>query len=136
MTKHTAGNNNLEPDQTLDQELAAVEDVTEMVNLFPEDSGIEGVIFVSTAMGSHGPGVKYSLKAGRDQSGFSVSIGTKPRLLANSLPDHVVNKVAPKVIAWVAMNCDALLDFWNSGTTWSHRDVSRFVENLKKLPSA
>src|SRR5438105_12275082 len=99
MTRHTTRSNHLEPDQTLDQELAAVEDVAEMVNLFPEDSGIEGVIFVSTAMGPHGPRVKYPLKAGSDQAGFSVSIGKKPRLLANSLPEHVVHKVAPKVMA-------------------------------------
>ena len=136
MTKHTPRGVPVDRDQTLDEELADVDDVIEMVNLFPEDSGVEGVIFVSTAMGSHGPRVKYSLQAGRNQPGFSVSISKGPRLLASSLPDHIVNKAAPKVIESVGLNHPALLEFWNNGTTWSHRDVGRFVENLKKLRSA
>src|SRR6266550_8899577 len=91
------------PDTTLHEELLAVgdDDIVEMANLFAEDTGIEGVIFVSTEMASHGPRVKYSLKAGRHQPSFSVSISREVRILASSLPDRVINRVAPAVIEWV-----------------------------------
>src|SRR3954464_3411881 len=90
----------LPPDMALHDELMAVtnDDVVEMTNLFTKNTGIKGVIFISTEMASHGPRVKYSLKAGRHQPSFSVSIGAEPRVLANSLPEQVVNGVAPEVI--------------------------------------
>ena len=124
------------PDTTLHEELLAVEDddIVEMANLFAEDTGIEGVIFVSTEMASHGPRVKYSLKAGRHQPSFSVSISREVRVVANSLPDKVAAKMAPLIIAWVELNRRALLEFWKSGTTWSRREESDFFDRLKKLP--
>src|SRR5690348_10778806 len=99
------------PDTTLHEELMALgnDDVVEMANLFSEDTGIEGVIFISTAMASHGPRVKYSLKAGRHQPSFSVSIATEPRLLASSLPDRTVSRFGSAVIEWVKINREALL---------------------------
>jgi hypothetical protein len=126
------------PDTTLHEELMAVadDDVVEMTNLFTADTGIEGVIFVSTEMASHGPRVKYSQKPGRHQPSFSVSISQKPRVVANSLPDRIVAKMAPPVIAWVELNRSALLDFWNNGTTLSHEEVSDFIAHLVKLPRA
>lgn len=73
---------------TLEEELAALgeEDVFEMVNLRERDTGIMGVLFLSTVLGPHGPRVKYYLRAGRDQPSFSVSIAPEPRVLVNSLP--------------------------------------------------
>ena len=59
-----------------------------MTNLQEEDTGIPGVILISTAMGSHGPRVKYFVKAGRNQPSFSVSISDGPKVLANSLPQR------------------------------------------------
>ena len=54
---------------TLGDELAVLgdDDVVEMTNLQEDDTGIPGVIFISTAMGSHGPRVKYFVE-GRAQS--------------------------------------------------------------------
>jgi hypothetical protein len=124
------------PDTTLHEELLAVgdDDIVEMANLFPKDTGIEGVIFISTVMASHGPRIKYSLKAGRHQPSFSVSISPAPRILASSLPDRVVNRVSPAVIEWVKLNREALLQFWNEADSWPIDDLSAFVKRLKKLP--
>jgi hypothetical protein len=62
----------LEP--TLGEEFAAFadDDIVEITNLQEDDTGIPGVIFISTAMGFHGPRVKYFIKAGRSQPSFSV----------------------------------------------------------------
>jgi hypothetical protein len=126
----------LRPDTPLHEELRAVpdDDVVEMTNLAETDTGIKGIVFISTTMSAHGPRVKYFLKAGGNQPSFSVSIGAEPRVLASSLPDHVLRRIAPQVIAWVRLNREALLTFWNEGTSWTHDEVNAFVARLQKLP--
>ena len=120
---------------TLGDELAALgdEDLVEMTNLQEEDTGIPGVIFVSTAMGSHGPRVEYFLKAGRNQPSLSVSISAEPTVLASSLSQRDTRKASPTVLEWVKLNREALLTFWEEGETWSVREVVAFVESLKKV---
>jgi hypothetical protein len=120
---------------TLGDELASVgdDDVVEMTNLQETDTGIPGVVFISTAMGSHGPRVKYFVKAGRDQPSFSVSIADEPKVLANSLSQRDLNRAAPAVIGWVRLNRRALLQFWNEGDSLSIHEVLAFVKSLKKV---
>ena len=120
---------------TLAEELAAFgdDDVLEMTNLQEDDTGIPGVIFISTAMGSHGPRVKYFVKAGREQPSFSVSIADDPTILANSLPQRDLNRASASVIQWVRLNKDALLRFWNEGDGYSIHEVVDLVNALKKV---
>ena len=120
---------------TLGEELAAFKngDVVEMTNLQEEDTGVSGVIFISTAMGSHGPRVKYFVKAGRNQPSFSVSIADEPAVLANSLPQRDLSRASQSVIAWVRLNKVALLKFWNEGDGYSLREVVALVSSLKKV---
>ena len=114
-----------EPDQ---------DEVFEMANLSSARTGIDGIVFISTQIGRHGPRVKYYLQAGRSQRSFSVSVSDEPKLLANSLPRPVANRMAPKVIEWVRLNRAALLDFWNHGDSWLDEQVTAFKERLVKLP--
>ena len=119
-------------DTRLAEELA-VDDVVEMANLTSEQTGVPGTIFISTAMGSHGPRVKYFVRPGRTQPSFSVSIGDTPTVVANSLPDRVVRHITPQVISWVLLNKDALLDFWHHGDTWSQPEVNDFIYRLRRV---
>ncbi len=119
-------------DVPLAVELAA-EDVVEMANLTSAQTGIGGTIFISTAMGAHGPCMKYFLQPGRTQPSFSVSIADPPTVVANSLPARTVRQMAPQVIAWVALNNDALVDFWNHGDTWTQPEVSDFIPRLRRV---
>ena len=120
---------------TLGDELASIgdDDVVEMTNLQEKDTGIAGVIFISTIMGSHGPTVKYFLKTGRHQPSFSVSISDEPVVLASSLPERDLNRAAPAVIQWVRLNRGALLRFWNEGENVSVDELHAFAKSLKKL---
>jgi hypothetical protein len=122
-------------EQTLGAELHALgdDDVVEMTNLQEDDTGIPGVIFISTAMGAHGPRVKYFLKAGRDQPSFSVSISDEPEVLANSLSERELKRASPAVRKWVRLNKEALLRFWNEGDSYSIREVVDLVNSLKKV---
>ena len=104
-----------------------------MANLTSEQTGVLGTIFVSTAMGSHGPRVKYFVRPGRTQPSFSVSIADTPAVVANSLPARTLRQRSPQVIEWVSTNKDGLLDFWNNGDTWSQPEVNEFIQRLQRL---
>jgi hypothetical protein len=120
-------------DAQLADELA-YEDLVEMANLPEEDTDVPGTVFISTRMGRHGPRVKYfDGRAGEAQPSLSVSIAHPPRVMASSLPNHVVSQRGPLVEEWVALNRDALLQFWNEGTSWTRAEVARFLEGLKRV---
>jgi hypothetical protein len=94
---------------------------------------VAGTIFISTAMGAHGPRVKYFVQPGRTQPSFSVSIADAPAVVANSLPPRTVRQMSPKVIEWVSRNKDSLLDFWHRGDTWTQPEVNDFIQRLQRL---
>jgi hypothetical protein len=119
-------------DPTLAEELAG-EDVVEMANLTTAQTGVPGTIFISTAMGGHGPRVKYFLQPGRSQPSFSVTISEAPTVAANSLPLRIVRQMSPPVVNWVLRNKDALLDFWYHGDTWTQPEVNDFIQKLDRI---
>jgi len=119
-------------DVLLAEELAR-EEVVEMANLTSAQTGVAGTIFISTAMGAHGPRVKYFVQPGRTQPSFSVSIADIPAVVANSLPARVVRQMSPQVIGWVSRNRDTLLDFWDHGDTWTQPEVNDFIQRLRRV---
>jgi hypothetical protein len=122
----------LPPDTALTEELSR-EEMAEMANLTSAQTGIAGTIFISTAMGAHGPRVKYFVQPGRTQPSFSVSVVDAPAVVANSLPARVVRQMSPPVIDWVLRNKDALLDFWHHGDTWTQPEVNAFMQRLQPV---
>ena len=119
-------------DVLLTEELAR-EGLVEMANQTSAQTGITGTIFISTAMGAHGPRVKYFVQPGRTQPSFSVSIGDIPVVVANSLPLRTVRQTSPRVVEWVSRNKDALLDFWHHGDTWTQPEVNDFIQKLQRV---
>ena len=120
---------------TLDEELRVLgeEDVVEMANLPPEWTGVLATILISTALGQHGPRTKLYLKPGRHQPSASISIGPNPRVLASSLDQRDLARIAPKALEWVALNHEALTSFWFEGETMNISDVADFGRSLKKV---
>ncbi len=124
----------MDREPTLGEELDALGDeVAEMANLPPEWTGVLAVIVISTAMGQHGPRVKLFLKPGRSQPSASISIGPNPRVLASSLDDRDLNRIAPKALEWVALNHEALTTFWFEGEAWMDDQVTAFKRDLKRV---
>lgn len=125
----------IDREPTLDEELNALgeEDVVEMANLPPDWTGVLATIFISTALGQHGPRVKLYLKTGRGQPSASISIGPNPRVLASSLDDRDLNRLVPKALEWVALNHEALTTFWFEGESMNIADVADFGRSLKKV---
>src|ERR1700744_573522 len=62
------------PVDTLLADELATEELVEMANLTSAQTGVVGTIFISAAMGAHGPRVKYVETPGRTQPSFSASI--------------------------------------------------------------
>lgn len=120
---------------TLDEELRALseEDLVEMAYLPPEWTGVLAHVFISTALGQHGPRVKVYLRKGRHQPSASISIGPHPRVLASSLDDRDLARVAPKALEWVALNHEALTRFWFEGEDLDIQDVADFGRSLRKV---
>ncbi len=122
----------LPADAPLAEELAHAE-IVEMANLTSAQTGVAGTIFISTAMGAHGPRVKYFIQPGRNQPSFSVSIADSPTVVANSLPDRTLRQRSSQVIAWVLLNREALLDFWHHGDAWTQPEVNDFIQRLQHV---
>jgi len=120
------------PDVVLAEELLD-DTVVDMANLASAQTGVAGTIFISTAMGAHGPRVKYFVQPGRTQPSFSVSVADAPAVVANSLSARVVRQMSPQVIDWVLRNKDALLDFWHHGDTWTQPEVNDFIQRLRRV---
>jgi len=123
---------------TLQEEIATLgdDDLMEFMNLTSLRTGVSGIIFISTAMGPHGPRVKYFVKTGKGQPSFSVSIADEPKVVASNLPARTTDQMAPTVIAWVKLNRVELAKFWDEGETWTEDEVDAFRGRLKPLPAA
>jgi len=122
----------LPPDPLLAEELAR-EDTVEMASLTTAQTGVAGMIFISTAMGADGPRVKYFVQPGRTQPSFSVSVADPPAVAANSLPARTLRQMAPQVVEWVSRNRNSLLDFWNNGDSWTQPEVNDFIQRLHSV---
>ncbi|WP_292108850.1 hypothetical protein [Brevundimonas sp.] len=120
---------------TLDEELRALgeEDVVEMGYLPPEWTGVFAHVFISTALGQHGPRIKLYVRKGRHQPSASISIGPQPRILASSLDDRDLKRISPKALEWVALNHEALTRFWFEGDDMDIPDIAEFGSRLKKV---
>lgn len=120
---------------TLAEEIDALddEDIFELANLVESQTGVPGVIMISTVMGRHGPRVKYYVKPGREQPSFSVAVAAEPRVVANSLPERDYARMAPRVIEWVRLNHEALSRFWWEGNNLTDPEVQAFKADLRKL---
>jgi hypothetical protein len=122
----------IDREPTLDEEIGALtdEDVFDMANLTEAQTGITGVITITTVMGQHGPRVKYFIRRG--QPSFSVAIASEPRVVANSMDDRDLSRMAPRVIEWVRLNHERLNAFWWDGAHWMQPDVQSFIDDLRK----
>jgi hypothetical protein len=120
-------------DTLLADELPNDDSIIEMANLDKSQTGVDGVIWISTMMTGHAPRVKYFVRPGRTQPSFSVTIADQPRVVANSLPVRVLSQMSPLVMQWVVLNKDALLDFWHHGDTWTASQLIQFLQSFRKV---
>lgn len=126
-----------EEQAVLDAAALRDEEMFDVVNLTPRDTGVSGIIFVSTAMGQHGPRVKwFPERASRDGPCVIVTIGADPSIIVQGLPAAQAGRAAAAVRAWVQANELPLLRFWREGLTWTREEVNFFFDSLTKIDAA
>ncbi len=112
-----------------------LDELFEVVNLTREDTGVAGVICISTAQGRHGPRVKwYPGRPGREAPCLTVTLENPPRVLNHGLSVREAAEAEGRVRAWAAANEAALLRFWAEGLSWTRAEVNAFMDGLAKLP--
>jgi len=103
------------------------DDLFEMANLFPDDTGLPVTIWVSPrGHARHAARIKVCRVAGNPMVPSNtavVAIAPEPHLIEGKLPARYL---AP-VTHWVALNADALLRYWNGeiGTGGLLRELRR-----------
>jgi hypothetical protein len=113
--------------------IIADEELYEMANLEPEKTGVDGFVYISTAVPQHAPRVKYFRKLGKGQPSFSVLIADEPEVIVSSLSEADTNRYAPQVIDFVRRNRERLLDFWRNGTDWPSDQVHMFLQSFEHV---
>jgi hypothetical protein len=109
-------------------------ELIEMANLSTAQTGVDGVIYISTAQGQHAPRINwYPGRPGGNAPCLSVTIEPQPRAFNHRLPKHVFDAASDSVKRWVALNHPALLEFWSDGSAWMDEEVTRFKSALKRL---
>lgn len=110
------------------------DELYDVVNLPRSDTGVDGIIYVSTAQGAHGPRVKwFPQRPGRDVPCLVVTPEEPPRLLNQGLPAALARRMEPMLLAWAERNRAALLSFWTDGLSWTRDEVNSFVDGLEQL---
>lgn len=118
----------------MDTSIVALDpELFEMANLEPAKTGVDGFVYVSTAVARHGPRVKFFRRLGKGQPSFSVSIAEAPEVLVSSLSQAETERYGPEVIEFVSRNRDRLLDFWNHGTDWPSDQVHAFLNSFVRV---
>ncbi len=110
--------------------------LVDMANLAEEDTGVAGIIYISSARGGHGARVKWYPRAPQSKTDACLSVTVEPRpvVFNHHLPRHVADAAADPARRWVALNAHALLDYWEHGYSWTRQQVNAFIDGLTKLP--
>ena len=88
------------------------DDLYEMANLFPRTTGLPMTVWVSPrGRARHDARIKVSLMPGRMDIGHTAVVGIRPspRLIEGRLASADLDLVS----RWIALNEEALIDFWN-----------------------
>ena len=115
-------------------ELFQRENLSEMANLRERNTGVPGMIYISTRQGSHSARIKYFPAGIKGGPNMSITVGPNPRVKVSSgLSYKDVMNLSKPVIEWITINYASLLKFWEEGTNWSVDEIAEFFGELKKV---
>ena len=102
----------------------------EMANLQPKETGLKPIVFISSKGGAkHGPRVKVSNIVGKfdHKDHFTITVEHEPRVIGNS---KLNSQHLDDVKDWVKLNHDHLHKVWHDDGQMSMRDVSKGFKKL------
>jgi hypothetical protein len=111
------------------------DEMFDMTNLSSRRTGLEGVVYASTAQGQHGPRIKwYPGRPGRDAPCLVVTLESPPRAINQGLAQRVARGAEGATVAWAELNRAALLAYWHDGLGWTEEEHDAFLASLRQLP--
>jgi hypothetical protein len=109
----------------------AEEDFYEMANLFPADTGLPMVVWVSErGHARHDVRVKVNQSPGTRMLPGNLAVVTvrpTPRLAAGNLSPHDLDAVSD----WIRLNETALVDYWEYRIS-----AAQLIQQLRRLPAS
>ena len=125
------------PDEgpTLREETAELDDdaVFDMANLTETQTGISGIATITTELGRHGPKMRFAPRLGKGEPTAAMSIASEPSILFSGLSGPDLDRLTKPVRAWVRLNRETLLEYWQEGAWWTIDEVQTFVARLKRV---
>jgi len=118
----------------LDEEEAILSaPMCEMANLFPDDTGLERIIWFGEVGGQHGPRIKVSNVKGKFalNDNFVISVDKNPRVLTPRSM-KIKNSELEDIFDWVKINYDDLMEMWKIYESGSG-SPQRIILQLKKI---
>ena len=108
------------------------DDIAEMANLRPKDTGLNLVMFVSTkeyVNDRHGPRIKISNIPGTfsKDDNFVVLISKSPTI--NTKQCKYDNDTRKSIEDWITINYKQLIDYWNG----KYESDADFISSLTKM---
>lgn len=104
-----------------------VENLMEMANLEPEETGLDYLIWIGPSPSVHEDRIKVILEKGKvtSKNSFSISIEDEPKVVAGKA--DISAKELKKIINWIKQNKDILIKHAKSEIT-----DRQFRKNMKK----
>jgi hypothetical protein len=123
-------------DKTLADEILSIDEesqlISEMSNLDQSDTGIKGIIYVSTVEGNHGPRIKYQTNIRDKKRYVAISLEEEPQVRKNtdkSVSQNIINQC----IEFARINREALINFWFNGHNMTKIEVQQLLNGLTKV---
>ncbi len=115
-------------------DLELEDDPVEVTNLTEEDSGVPGVVYLSTRQGRHGRRVPwYPPRGGARGPLLTITLEDPPRILNHGVPPRDASGVVAAA-EWAAQNREAPPKPWFEGTSLNRREMDAFLDGLRTLP--
>jgi hypothetical protein len=112
--------------------IESANNMMEMANLTPDETGIPYVIWVGEVDGQHGPRIKVSnIKGKMSDDCFVISVSKTPTVLTPKSCKLAQSEVAD-ILDWVMLNYDTLMQLWQvyeTGTGFS----APLLQQLQKI---
>ncbi len=108
--------------------------IFEMANLCKQHTGIDGLIFISSRMASHGPRLKFYPTGNPSGPTLIMTIANHPTIkVVTGMRRVLAQSYAKELSKWILLNKDELECFWREGKLWSPEEIYEFTKSLKKI---
>ena len=116
-----------------EEDLILSSPMNEMANLFPDETGLQRIIWFGEVGGQHGPRIKVSNIKGKfsQSDNFVISVDKNPKVLTPKSMKIKTNELED-LFDWVKLNYDDLMKMWKMYETGTG-SPNQILMSLKKI---